>query len=117
MKKFWAILYVYLLGSAVAVYAQFETAEVLGTVHDSGGGSIPGAAVTLTNPETGIRTTVVTDELGNYDFFSVKVGRYNIEVEANGFSKASIPGISVSVNARQRADVIMQVGTISETVQ
>jgi outer membrane receptor protein involved in Fe transport len=99
-----------LITSATSLYAQFETAEILGTVHDPSGAAVPGASVTLINPETGIKSTTVTDELGNYDFFSVKVGRYTVQVDAAGFAPASVAGITANVNARQRADVTMQLG-------
>src|SRR5215467_8263997 len=97
--------------------AQFETAEILGTVRDPSGAAIPGAAVTLINPDTGIRSTSMTDEVGNYDFFSVKVGRYSIQVDFPGFAQASITGISADVNARKRVDVVMQVGTTAQSVE
>ena len=66
---------------APLVFGQFETAEVLGTVRDPSGGAMPKAAVTLTNSDTGIQAKTTTDENGNYDFFNVKVGRYNLVVE------------------------------------
>jgi hypothetical protein len=99
------------------LFAQFETAEILGTVRDPSGAAIPGATITLINPDTGIRSTTTTDAVGNYDFFSVKVGRYSIQVEAPGFAQASIAGISADVNAHQRVDVAMQVGTAAQSVE
>src|SRR5215472_1298248 len=92
------MLLVWLL-TATGLYAQFETAEVLGTVRDPSSAPIPGAAVTLTNIDTGIEAKAVSDAFGNYDFFNVKVGRYSIVVEALGFSKATIPGVVVEVGA------------------
>src|ERR1039457_3075428 len=97
--------------------AQFENAEVLGTVRDQSGGALPKATVTLTNQETGIKAQSSTDENGNYDFFNVKVGRYNLTVEHTGFSKATTTDIAVNVGARQRVDVVMQVGAITESVE
>src|SRR5215467_400047 len=99
------------------LYAQFETAEVLGAVRDPSGAAIPGATVTLINPDTGARSTTITDSVGNYDFFSVKVGRYSIQVEASGFAQASIAGISANVNAHQRVDVTMQIPTAVQSVE
>jgi hypothetical protein len=107
-----------LIASTTSLYAQFETAEVLGTVHDPSGAAVPGATVTLINPDTGIKSITVTDTLGNYDFFGVKVGRYSVQVAAAGFAPASVGGISADVNARQRVDVTMQLGaqTVDVTV-
>ncbi len=99
-----------------ACFAQFETSEVLGTVLDPSRNPVANAAVTLTNQETGISAKANTDGSGNYDFFNVKVGRYTITVESAGFSKFSSPDIVVNVNARQRVDVVLQVGSVNETV-
>ena len=58
-----------------------------------------------------------TDENGNFDFFNVKVGRYNLVVEHTGFSKATASDVVVNVGARQRVDFAMQVGAVTETVE
>src|SRR5215813_3968108 len=102
---------------AAPLFAQFEAGEVLGTVRDASGAGLPKAAVTLTNQDTGIENKTTTDEAGNYDFFNVKLGRYTVSVEQPGFSKVSTPDVIVSVNARQRVDLSMQVGVVTETVE
>jgi len=99
------------------LYAQFDTAEVLGTVRDASGGAIAKANVTLTNQDTGIQARTTTDENGNYDFFNVKVGRYTVTVEQSGFSKFTTTDVLVNVNARQRVDANLQVGAITESVE
>jgi hypothetical protein len=102
---------------ATPLFAQFETAEVLGTVRDPTGGAIPKANVTLANLDTGIQAKTTTDENGNYDFFDVKVGRYSVLVEHTGFSKSTTTDVSVNVGDRRRVDVALQVGTITESVE
>jgi Outer membrane receptor for ferrienterochelin and colicins len=97
--------------------AQFETAEVLGTVRDSSGGVLSKAVVTLTNQDTNIQVKSTTDDNGNYDFFNVKSGRYSITAELPGFTKFSTSDVVVNVNARQRVDINLQVGAVTETVQ
>jgi hypothetical protein len=99
------------------LFGQFETAEVLGTVRDASGGTIVKASVTLTNLDTGIQAKATSDENGNYDFFNVKVGRYSLAVEQTGFSKFTTTDVQVNVNARQRVDVAMKVGAITESVE
>ncbi|MEJ7617641.1 MAG: carboxypeptidase regulatory-like domain-containing protein [Pyrinomonadaceae bacterium] len=101
---------------ASPAFAQFETATVLGTVRDSNGANINGANVTLKNAETSISASTSTDEEGNYQFLNIKIGTYSISVEAVGFSTAVAENVSVTVNARQRVDLSMQTGAISETV-
>src|SRR5271165_294452 len=115
MSRTLALLGLLALGSC-ACFAQFETSEVLGTVLDPTRNPVPNAAVTLTSRDTGIEAKTSTDGSGNYDFFNVKVGSYTITVEVTGFSKFLSQEIPVSVNARQRVDVVLQVGSVNETV-
>src|SRR5215467_9418461 len=96
--------------------AQFETSEVLGTVRDSSSSPVPKASVTLLNQDTGVEAKTATDEAGNYDFFNVRAGRYTVTVEHAGFSKATAADVSVNVNARQRVDLALQVGAVTESV-
>lgn len=97
--------------------AQFENAEVLGTVHDPTGSVVPKATITLRNQDTAIETNTTTDTNGNYEFANVKVGHYTVTAEAAGFSKAVASDVVVDVNARQRVDLTMQVGEVSSSVE
>src|SRR5579872_301974 len=101
----------------VLAFGQFETSEVLGTVRDASGSVVPGASVVLTNQDTGIKATATTDSNGNYDFLNVKVGRYTVSVEHAGFSTFTATNIAVDVNARQRVDVSLTVGGVSQAVE
>lgn len=103
------------LGSS-ACFGQFETSEVLGTVTDTSQKPVARALVTLLNQDTGIAAKTTTDDSGSYDFFNVRVGRYTITVELAGFSKFSSSNIQVEVNARQRVDAVLKVGSVTETV-
>src|ERR1700734_1205391 len=102
--------------TASVLFAQFETSEVLGTVHDASNAPVPMATVTLTNQQTGVETKTTTNENGEYDFFNVQVGVYTVKVEHPGFSLSSASDINLEVGARQRVDMAMTVGQVSETV-
>jgi len=110
-------LFVCLLAAASLLHAQFDTAEVLGTVRDASGAAVAKASVMLTNQDTGIQAKATTDENGNYDFFNVKAGRYTVSIEHPGFSKFSAPDILVNVNARQRVDAALAVGEVTQSVE
>jgi hypothetical protein len=107
-----AIVFIFSTGAA----AQFETATVLGSVRDPNGASIEGAAVTLKNVATEITQTTTTDSNGDYQFASVKIGVYQVIVEANGFNKTLADKVEATINARQRVDLTLQVATATETV-
>ena len=60
--------------------AQFETASVVGTVHDASGAVVPGAKVTLTSSATGVALTRTTSSDGAYEFATVRSGIYIVTV-------------------------------------
>jgi len=96
--------------------AQFETASVLGFVRDSSGAPIPQSTVALVNTQTGQRVTVQSDAQGQFTFTSVLVGQYKLDATSTGFSETLTDPFSVAVNARQRVDVQLKVGSAAETV-
>src|SRR6476619_7615275 len=98
------------------VLAQFDTATVLGAVHDTSGAIVPGATVTLKNVATGITATTVSDGEGNYQFLNVRIGSYTVGAELQGFSVAEADNVAVTVNARLRVDLNLKVGNLGETV-
>jgi hypothetical protein len=106
-----------LLVAALPASAQFDTATVVGTVKDNSGGVIPGATVTLTNKDTGVTTVRVTEANGSFEFITVRIGRYKVTAELQGFSTAVADNIQVTVGARQRVDLQLSPGQLSETVQ
>ena len=108
------IFIVLLFGNAA--FAQFETATVLGSVRDANGAAIENANVTLKNDGNGTALSAATDANGDYQFVNVKIGTYQIIIEANGFNRTVAENINVTVNARQRVDLNLQVATATETV-
>jgi hypothetical protein len=100
-----------------AVFAQIGSSEVLGTVRDPMGAAVAKASVTLKNMDTGIESKTFTDDGGGYDFLEVKVGRYSITIQMNGFETFTADGIVVDVSARQRVDATMKLGATTQTIE
>ena len=65
LRRFSALFALALLASVI-VYSQAVNATLLGTVTDSSGASVPNANVTLTETNTNISRTALTNESGNY---------------------------------------------------
>jgi hypothetical protein len=103
--------------SVASAFAQFETATVVGTVRDSSGAVVPDAKVTLTNVQTGVSAERQTDGNGNFEFFTVRIGSYVVTAEKAGFSIALVENVQVTVGARQRVDLTMAVGQLTEKVE
>ena len=101
---------------ASLLLAQFDTAQVLGTIQDAGGLAVPGSDVTLTNVRTGVQQKSNTDANGSYQFANVKPGEYKLEATAKGFKTAVANTFAVTVNARQRVDLKLEVGSTSDSI-
>jgi hypothetical protein len=105
-----------LLVSVPAALAQGERATVLGTVTDTSGSVVPGAAVTIVNTGTSEKRSTFTNEQGGYEVPALNVGRYEVSVEASGFRREVAQGIVLAVNQRARVDFRLQVGGVTEQV-
>jgi hypothetical protein len=102
--------------SAMVALAQFESATVLGTILDSSNAAVTGASVTIVNVKTGVSAKTLSDANGNYEFVNQRLGAYRVRVEMKGFKVAETDGFDLAVNARQRVDLKLEVGEVSESV-
>ncbi len=66
--------------------AQVSSTSLRGTVMDSTGALVPGAAVAITNPANGFSATQTTDSSGRYSFPQLMPGTYTVHVSAAGFA-------------------------------
>ena len=98
--------------------AQNIYAAVHGTVTDTSGAAIPGAAISITNTSTGITTTASTDSHGYYIFPQLQIGGpYTITVTANGFQKFFSTGLTLNLNDNREISAQLQIGSAVQTVE
>ena len=116
LRFFLALLVCPLLFVPGAAFAQFDTATVLGTIKDPAGAVVENARVMLSNTGTGTSQTTATDNNGNYNFLNVRISDYVVKAELAGFKTASSNPFRVDVNARQRVDLQLEVGQVTENV-
>ncbi|MBB6144658.1 hypothetical protein HNQ77_002614 [Silvibacterium bohemicum] len=118
MKRFvlTAAMVCLLFLSAAPLFAQFETASVLGYVRDTSGAVVSDATVSLISQETKLSVTVKSNAQGAYEFPDVKVGEYKVTASAGGFDTSSTESFVVTVNAKQRVDVMLKIGSANVTV-
>src|SRR5690348_13771532 len=102
------ILLVLLLpGSA---WAQFNKAQLAGTVQDMTGGVIPGVTVTAIHRETGSRFLQLTDARGDYVLVDLPVGDYAVTAELMGFKRMNQPSVVLEIGKTVRLDFKLEVG-------
>ena len=115
MRKQYLICLSVVLFCMAAIPALAQNAALVGTVRDSQQGIIPGAMVTLTNVDTGVTAVTHTNELGNYEFPTVRPGNYSVRVEQPGF-RSFVASVTLAVEQRARIDATLQVGEVSAEV-
>src|SRR5947208_9099794 len=102
-----------ILLSSVLVHAQAgSTAQISGTVKDPSGGVLPGADVTATQTETGVKRSAVTDTGGSYTLTNLPIGPYRLDVNLQGFKSYSRTGVVLQVNASLTLDVELSLGAV-----
>lgn len=110
-------VFLMLCSTALPSWAQFETGSITGAVTDDSGGALPGATVTLRNLGTNVTQVTVTNDAGTYEFFTLRVGRYEVKVELSGFTGVTVSDVALAIGNRQRVDVTLNIGQVSETVE
>jgi hypothetical protein len=92
------------------------TGSIEGTIEDSGGANLPGAAVTIKNLETGAERRVSTDNSGSYLVLSLPIGHYSVTAAKAGFDPAEAANINLVVGQQAVIDLKLNVGTANQTV-
>ncbi len=102
-------------GSAPASYAQSDNGSIVGTVTDQTGAVIPGAAVKVTETQTGNVFQATTNEAGDFRIPTVPRGEYSAAVTASGFQGQTVH-FQVLVSSAQTLDFKLAVGTSVQSV-
>src|SRR5436190_19568858 len=119
MKKhlaaFAAAFLVLLLLSASA-FAQTGNGTMTGIVEDPQKALIPGVSITATNTETGVTTSVISNESGAYNIPSLIPGSNRPAAELPGFKGVTHNNIDLGINETKRFNLTLQVGVVAQSV-
>jgi hypothetical protein len=98
--------------------AQGETTSaIVGQVRDTTDAVVPGAAVTITNQETGLNRSARTDDAGRFNFPQLKPGAYSVRAEAQGFEPQQNGNVISSLGQKQTVDFVLKVARSNEAVE
>src|SRR5467141_4763716 len=101
-----------------AAFSQGETTSaIIGQVSDASGAAVPGATVTVTNKETGLRRSASSDDSGRFNFPQLKPGAYSVKVEAEGFEPQQNDAVSSALGQKQAVDFRLKIARSQETVE
>ena len=96
--------------------AQTVTGSITGEVSDSTGAMIPGAHVVAHNLDTGVDTATIANALGVYHIEFLPIGHYQVNIQAPGFSTATLPPFALEVLQTATFNVKLAVGNSATTV-
>jgi Carboxypeptidase regulatory-like domain len=105
-----------LVPATVFGQARLTGADLGGVLTDSTGGVLPGAIVTVTNVETNVARSVVSDGNGKYLAPALPPGTYTITVELQGFATKTRRGVVLTLGQAVMVDVTLELSATQEAV-
>lgn len=97
-------------------WAQKDTGNIVGTIRDSSGAMVPRASVTITDVDRGTAFSTSSNASGEYVSTPLKVGRYRVKVEKEGFKTVVVGPVQLNVQERPSVNVTLQVGQVQQEV-
>lgn len=111
-----ALLVTVVLATTAFSQASLSTAQLNGTVLDTGGRAVAKAQIVLRSVDTNQSYTSTTNEAGFYVLPSLPPGRYDMSVTSSGFAKYQQTGISLSVGQSGSINVTLKVASVGEVI-
>ena len=91
------------------------SATLSGRIEDASGAVVSGASVTATHLETKQQLTTTSDDEGRYRFPYLRIGDYDLKVDADGFTTVTRQ-LTVSIGQAIDLPIKLDVAAISEVV-
>ena len=98
-----------------SLFAQ-TTGTILGSVTDQTNAVLPGAAVMVTNVETGIVRSSVAGDRGAYRVSNLPPGTYEVQASLAGFQTSVRSGITLTIGREAAVNFTLQVGDVTQQV-
>src|SRR5207302_1569596 len=98
------------------IMGQETTGTILGTVTDSSGAVLPGAAVTITNTDkNAVIRKLNSSKDGSFVAPLLPIGHYSVTVEAKGFKAVTRSNIELNIRDQYRVDSALSPGSVAES--
>jgi hypothetical protein len=111
-----ALVFLLLLTAASVLHGQGAQGAIVGRVTDKTGAVVKNATVVITNEATGVAMNLTTNDVGEYSYSSLNAGVYTVTVSAPTFESYKRQHITIDVDVRTTADIVLQVGKESSEV-
>jgi uncharacterized protein (DUF2141 family) len=101
----------------MALLAQVESGRVMGTVFDTSGAVISGAAITVRNTGTAVEHRAATNGSGQFTVTQLQPGTYTVSAQHEGFKRVEQAPFALDVNQVIEVQIRLEVGATSQTVE
>jgi hypothetical protein len=113
--KFWIIAVLALL--AITQAGAQTYGSINGTVTDSTGSAVPGAALSITSMATGETRQTTSSAEGYFTFIDLPRGEYTLAVTSQGFRELKIGPVMLTVGQQMTVHPRLEIGTVSEAIE
>ena len=93
------------------------TSAIVGQVTDATNSAIPRAKITISNRDTGLQRTSLTDDEGRSNFTQLKPGTYSVKTEADGFASQQSDNVTSGLGQKQTVNFTLQVAQSNQSVE
>ena len=104
------------LGLCILAAAQETRGSLSGIVSDGSGAVVARASLQLTNTETGVVLTTISNEAGLYRFLFLNPGQYKLVASIAGFKTFERDRIQLNVSEAGTVPVVLEVGAQAERI-
>jgi len=113
---FCAFVVIAFLGAMKSLTAQSTLAILEGAIFDETGSYLPGATVSLRNIESGYFYSGISKSNGAYIISGIQPGKYDCEVNLDGFSTVKRQGLNFTIGSRVEIDFQLTAETLEEEI-
>ncbi len=106
-----------LLLLSLPAFSQSQSGALGGTVMDASQAVLPGATISVTNNETGVKTTTSTNNAGVYNFPALQAGIYKVTAEMPGFQTNIRTDVEVRMAGSARLNFELAVAGVATQIE
>ena len=93
-----------------------STGTILGTVADTSGAVVPGAAIRAVSQSTGQQWDTTSDSSGRFNFPRLPVGDYRLEAAHTGFRQFVTEGVHLDSDQTRAANIVLELGQTTDSI-
>jgi len=97
------------LSTPTHVSAQVISGDLVGTVLDKTGATVPGATVEALNVATGVKYPTQANDSGEYRISNLPVGTYNITASSSNFAATTVNGFPIELNKTITLQITLEI--------